>query len=351
MPRRCLYLVSSSASREYVADCLEALALPRGSVHHFRYLDRYVDERLRASLPDKPGGLPRNLREIPVVVTYLYQEQTGGAWKPANTESEEGSHLPLRCGRLIDAFIEGEIAHFYFELTDYIKPRHRQRSARSVLNERVRFRVAAGKGAAPSYAHLGQDLGMGAHRSNDALSFQKFVADAYKPSEWRTRSLGSAPLDVTYDVVFMRVAGLFLEREDRLVAVEPTARPLVGNPSAEYRLQVGATYHIQIATRLAARLPAEIPGQGSAKLRLAFDPALFRPAGTTGFRISSAYDLHYWSIVPIGSPNERSLLSIACDHTVAADDNFVRKELLCPELALPVCICDGVKRNSSGSRP
>jgi hypothetical protein len=332
-------LVSSSASREYVTDCLEALALPRGMVHHFRYLVRYIDKRLRTSLPSAPGRLPPFLENLPVLVVYLYQEQTSGAWKPAATLNDEGRYLPLRCGRLIDAFLEGEVAHFYFELTDYVKPKARKMSARALVNQTIQFRITAAKKSGPSYAHLAEDLRLGAPPARDALAFQKFVTDAYKPSEWRTRSLGSAPLDVTYDIVFLRVAGMFRERDNHLVPLTAVKRPLVGNPIAEYKLEYGATYYIQVVTHLAARLPAELPGQGSAMLRLVFDPNVFVPAGPTGFRISSTYDLHYWSIVAAGSRQQRTVLTIACDHNLPVDrENFVRKELLSPEILLPVSV-------------
>src|SRR5712691_10236209 len=106
MTSRCLYLVSSSSSREYVSGCLESLALPRGTIQHFRYLERYLDERLRKRLASTPGQLPQSLRNATVVVVYLYQEQTTiGAWKPAGPRHE--SYLPLRCGRLVDAYFEG----------------------------------------------------------------------------------------------------------------------------------------------------------------------------------------------------------------------------------------------------
>jgi hypothetical protein len=346
MTPRCLYLVSSSASREYVADCLEALALPRQMVHHFRYRISYIDERLRISLRSRPGRLPPGLQNLPVVVVYLYQEQAGGKWEPAATSSD-GSYLPLRCGRLIEAFLEGEVAHFYFELTDYVKPKVGNVSARALLNHDIRFRINSRKKAELSYAHVAQDLKLGAPAGSDALAFQRFVANAYQPSEWRTRSLGSVPLDVTYDVVFLRIGGIFRERDNRLEPVRPVRRELVGNPSSEYELELGSTYHIQVATRLRARLPAELPGQGSAMLRLGFDPNIFRPAGPTGFRISSTYDLHYWSIVPAGSPPQRAVLSIACDHNLPVDRvNFVRKELLCPELSLLVSIGVPVSKRS-----
>jgi hypothetical protein len=308
-------------------------------VQHFRYLTRYIDQRLRTSLPTAPGGLPSSLKNLAVVVCYLYQEQTAGAWKPAETLNEEGKYLPLRCGRLIDAFLEGGVTHFYFELTDYVKPKSQRMSARTLVSQSIQFRTTPNNKSEPSYAHLAKDLRLGAPAAKDALAFQKFVTDSYKPGEWRTRSLGSAPLDVTYDIVFLRVAGIFHERHDRLVPLTLVNRPLIGNPVAEYKLEQGATYHIQVATHLATRLPADLPGQGSATLRLDFDPNLFAAAGPTGFRISSTYDLHYLSIATVGTQQQRTVLRIVCDHNLPIDrENFVRKELLCPEVVLPVSI-------------
>jgi hypothetical protein len=316
-------------------------------VHHFRYQVRYLDRRLRSSLPSVPGKLPSLLKDIAVVVVYLYQEQTAGAWKPADSSDGAGAYLPLRCGRLIDAFLEGEIAHFYFELTNYVKPKSKRASARELLNQSIQFRVSANKKSDPSYAHLAEDLKLGAPPARDAIAFQKFVMDAYKPTEWRTRSMGSAPLDVTYDIVFLRVAGIFHEQGNRLVPLMAVNRPLIGNPVSEYRLEYGETYHIQVATHLAARLPAELPGQGNATLRLDYDPNVFLPAGPIGFRISSTYDLHYWSVVVVGIKQQRTALTIICDHSLPIDrENFVRKELLCPEIHLPVSIIASTLGNS-----
>jgi hypothetical protein len=270
----------------------------------------------------------------------MYQEQSGGAWKP-----RDGSYLPLRCGRLIDAFLEGEVAHFYFELTDYVRPNVRKMSARALVNQNIRFRTTADKNSSASYAHVAKDLSLGAPSTRDALAFQKFVDDAFRPTEWRTRSLGRAPLDVTYEIVFLRLGGIFRERDNHLVPLKPIRRPLIGNPFSEYELEIGATYHIQLATRLRARLPAELPGQGNAMLRLVFDPNVFRAAGSTGFHISSNYDLHYWPIVVVCSQEQRALITVACEYNIAIDrENFVRKELLCPQISLPVSIVSPVSR-------
>jgi hypothetical protein len=339
MTTRCLYLVSSSSSKEYVADCLEALALPRGAIHHFRYRAIYLDNALRASLASRPGHLAQSLRDLPVVVVYVYQEQTTiGAWKPSVTRNG-GPYVPLRCGRLEEAYLEGDVAHFYFEVTDYIRQTIAQSTARQLINTKIKFRVERRKGALVSYAHVAAPLQLGAKRSDDARAFQEFVSSAYRPSEWRTRSLGSMPLDVTYAVVFVRLAGLFLEKDNQLIPLQPELRPLVGDPVAEYKLKVGATYHLQVVTRLGTRLAAELPGQGNAILRLSFDTSLFKAAGATEFGISSHYDLQYWSFVPLPSAAQRSVLNIACEHErAAAQDNFVRRELICPALSIPVSI-------------
>lgn len=339
MPKNCLYLVSSSASREYILDCVEALALPRGMILHFRYRFKYVDEQLRASLPPEGGKLPASLRNLPVVVVYLYQVQTIGVWKPGDTMGPGGPYLPLRCGRLINAFKDGQIAHFFFELTSYVKPKYRRGSTRILLNQQVRFRASTGKKAPISYAHVARDLGFEGERVNDTKAFQSIVDEAYLPGEWRTRSLGSAPLDVTYDVIFLRIAGLFRERDKRLTEIAPIQRVVKGSAFAEYELEGDATYHMRLVTHLSARIPAALPGQGRAKLRLVFDPEYIKPIGPTSLRISSLYDLEYWSFMTKASPTPRSALTIACDHDLVVDRrDFVRSELLCPEVSLSISI-------------
>jgi hypothetical protein len=306
---------------------------------HFRYRFKYIDEHLRGLLPPEGGELPRGLRNIPVVVVYLYQVQTVGVWKPGDTMGPGGPYLPLRCGRLVSAFKDGEIAHFFFELSGYVKPKYRRSSTRVLLNEQVTFKAAKGKNAPVSYAHVSADLGFDAPQASDTVSFQSMVDNAYLPGEWRTRSLGSAPLDVTYDIVFLRVAGLFRERDDRLTQIMPVRRVVRGNAFAEYEFEPGGTYHIKLVTHMSARLPAALPGQGHAKLKLLFDSDLIRAVGPTMLRISSLYDLEYWSFIVDSRKDQRSFLSIGCDYDLIVDEKeFVRSELLCPEISLPISI-------------
>src|SRR5947209_8112604 len=139
MAKRCLYLVSSSASREYVADCLEALALPRGMIMHFRYRLRYLDDEVVNALPEEGENLGPDLQNLSVVVVYVCQTQTAGIWAPIQAEERGGSYLPLRCGRLVNAFKDGVIAHFFFEVTGYVKEDEKG-SNRKLLNKKVTFK-------------------------------------------------------------------------------------------------------------------------------------------------------------------------------------------------------------------
>jgi hypothetical protein len=331
--------VSSSASREYVLGCVECLALPRGSIQHFRYLHPYIDEQLRDSLPTENGELPNALRGLPVVVVYLYQEQTSGKWSAEQSKHPEGAYLPIRCGRLLHAFSEGEVAHFYFEMGDYIAAEKDGKSARSILNKKVRFLKSSSKNARPSFAHTGTHLKLASPKTEDAAAFQTFVYKAYSPGEWRTRSLGSAPLDVTYDIVFARVVGLFQEVNGSFSELSPVHKSVLGSRYSEYELQTGAKYHLKITTHLSARTPAQLAGQGTAQLGLIYDPDLIKPIGPTSFRIASQYDLEYWSFTVDSHRNQHSMLTVRCNHEIAIDrENFVRREVLCPEMSLQISI-------------
>jgi hypothetical protein len=66
--------------------------------------------------------------------------------------------------------------------------------------------------------------------------------------------------------------------------------------------------------------------------------------------VSSLYDLEYWSIMPYCSRNQRTVLTIVCKHDVSIDhENFVRRELLCPEISLPVSVVSSGATNHRDS--
>ena len=336
--KNCLYLVSSSSNREYVMDCVEALAVPRGIVQHFRYRLKYMDELLERLVPLEGDPLPSELQDLPVLVVYLYQTQTAGTWKPGETMGPGGPYMPIRYGRLLQAFRDGDVAHFFFEASDYVIAQCEGRPTRELLNE-LRFKRTTAEDAKSSYAHLAPDLDIRASREADTLSFQTFVDKVYRSGEWRTRSLGSAPLDVTYDIVFYRVVELVCEGEGGLDPVIPVRRVVGASVSSEYILESGSTYHLRIATHLRGQTPAELPGHGNATLRLSFDPTLVRPMGLTSLRVSSYYDLEYWSFAVYATEDQRSVLRVVCEHERSVGRrHFLRNELLCPEISLPISV-------------
>ena len=349
MPKRCLYLVSSSASREYVADCLEALALPRGMIMHFRYRLRYVDDDVVNGLPEEGAKLGPDLHNLSVVVVYVCQTQTAGIWAPIEAEDRGGSYLPLRCGRLVHAFKDGVIAHFFFEVTGYVKEDD-ESSNRKLLNKKVTFRRKdADSKVRTKYAHLSDDLNFDSPLTDDTKAFQSILDNAYWPNEWRTRSLGSAPLDVTYDIVSFRISGLFQKIENRLRLLSPKPQVIGSNVYAAYQLEVGGAYHLRLATHLPYRAPASLPGQGQVALKLEFNADLIQRVGTTRLRLNSFYDLEYWSFLVANGGGQESALKVSCEYNVPVDQSqFQRNEVLCPEISLPIVISSGTPPGQVG---
>jgi hypothetical protein len=312
---------------------------------HFRYMQKYVDESL-LPLGNESAKLSDELRDLPVVVVYLHQTQRGGEWKP------EGQHLPLRCGVLLNAFTDGEVVHFYFKIGDYVKTLVGDKSSEELLESKVKFKTIkkdkdSGKAKeVDTYAHLGENLALNAPEDQDSSAFQQFVLST-RQNEWRTRSLGSTPLDVTYDVVFYRIAGIYEQRSGKLTVVEPKIKAIQGSRSFEYALRSGSTYHLKLMTQLPFRSPAQLPGQGAAIIRLIFDSTIVVPAGPTSLRISSPYDLEYWSFVAETRVSRHSVLNVVCHHDMDLSKEerkeFLRREFLCPEVALPISVTPTTK--------
>jgi len=120
--QKCLYLMSSNASEEYIRDTLETLALPSDAVHHFRYQLKWIDKNLKNKLKVK-GEKKNNLFEdMQVIVSYLYQN-----YSKNKTDKEKwkwNKIFPLRTGILMDAYKTGneddvDVAHFYFKIKNY----------------------------------------------------------------------------------------------------------------------------------------------------------------------------------------------------------------------------------------
>jgi hypothetical protein len=113
------------------------------------------------------------------------------------------------------------IAHFFFEVTGYVKEDEKGFN-RKLLNKKVTFKSKdADSKIRTKYAHLSEDLNFDSPLTDDTKAFQSILDNAYWPNEWRTRSLGSAPLDVTYEIVSFRISGMFQRIENRLKRESP----------------------------------------------------------------------------------------------------------------------------------
>jgi len=235
----------------------------------------------------------------------------------------------------VNAFTDGEIVHFFFEVTGYVKA-DKSDSNRKLLNEKVDFKDRN------KYAHVAGDLSFDSSTKDDTEGFQSILDNAYWPNEWRTRSLGSAPLDVTYEIVSFRISGVFHERNKTLDLVSPVQRVIGSNVYSVYPLESGGVYHLRVVTHLPYRSPAALPGQGQVTLRLDFNCDWIKPLGPTRLRVSSFYDLEYWSFVVTSGEGLQSALTVNCDYSVIVDrSEFQRTEVLCPEMCLPIVISSG----------
>lgn len=120
--QKCLYLMSSNASEEYILDTLETLALPSDAVHHFRYQLKWIDKNLKNELRIKGEEKNSLFEDMQVIVSYLYQ-----SYNENKTDKEKwkwNEIFPLRTGILMDAYKTGneddvDVAHFYFKIKNY----------------------------------------------------------------------------------------------------------------------------------------------------------------------------------------------------------------------------------------
>lgn len=119
-----IYLMSSNARKDYILDILKVLSLPYGVVQHFRYQLKWIDKDIREILLKKGHGLNDKLKDISIVVCYLYQEEKNA--------TRDWLHIyPIRIGKLVTAYKTGntdnDIAYFYFELTNYFEYHDREK--------------------------------------------------------------------------------------------------------------------------------------------------------------------------------------------------------------------------------
>jgi len=115
-----LYLFSSSIRDLYAIDTLNTIALPREWITHYRYHFNYVDKVLWDILPQRLVDAQQSVNQLkgrPVVLSYNHQEPD-----PSDrTKYIVKGLYPLRLGRVVQAFKDGQVAHFFVSLQDTLQ--------------------------------------------------------------------------------------------------------------------------------------------------------------------------------------------------------------------------------------
>lgn len=105
MVPECLHLFTSSIRELYIADAINVLAAPVGSIYRFRYDGKYLDANTRERWKRE------HLISSPVIVHFSLQH-------PA--DFHPAVFIPLRRGKVTKTLVEGDTYIVYFRLGVYL---------------------------------------------------------------------------------------------------------------------------------------------------------------------------------------------------------------------------------------
>jgi len=278
-----LYLMSSNASKEYILDILETLSLPFGTVQHFRYLVRWLDDDLKKKIPEKNGK--NELKNIKVGIYFLYQEKKGDKW-------QWRSIYPIRTGILMDAYKTGDrdndVAHFYFKVENYISYDNSNCSTviKKLLKEKNAYNNGnhiegegiSGKTLVFLYEGLPKNCIGSVKRSNSAFNniCESINLDHFKSPEG----------DIQYYPFFHFIEGLKGRKEE---LVKPKYDSLL--KKSTYNLLEGERYSFKFNTYF----PKEPPEYA---IKLTTDERVFSTPKEYKLNIASRYDEESWPLIP-----------------------------------------------------
>lgn len=112
-PRQVLHLFSSDHRPLYLKDCLDILALPTGAVHRFRYARQHVwtgGDR-REEIDAEWAKLAKSSREVLIHFVGAKTRRYG-----------DDVYIPLRWGKVVRAFAQGDFLFVDFEVGSYADP-------------------------------------------------------------------------------------------------------------------------------------------------------------------------------------------------------------------------------------
>jgi len=283
--KRCewIYLLASNATKEYILDALETLALPRGSIQHFRYQSKYVDPELVKRLPVRSERRGSDVLGSQVLACYLYQERltvSGEQWQWI-------AIYPLRRGVLVDAYKTGtkptDVAHFYFEVRDY----YDYKTSFEILQSAVKECVGKECLEKRRYASLGEAFRITtADSAEDESAFHSFT-EAMDPQHLRTPGPDEQR---QYYPAFCFIRGL-RSIENSKLPLEPSYHE--ASHKSFYELKEGSAYTFELSYYF-----PRTPPDPTSEISLRYDTKLFTSPPYRPVRVASRYDEEAWLIIP-----------------------------------------------------
>lgn len=264
-----LYTMSSNATEKYTVNILEALASPRGFVHHFRYELRWLDQELRDMLNLKEGSLSDRLKDIKVVTCYLYQLEKVDTW-------EWISVYPIRMGTLVDAYKTGnndrDVAHFFIKVDNYVSYNSHS------FNETIQNMLGEKYGRC--YASLGFPLD-DRYVANNEESRQAFhkICNSLEIKHFQS------PKGEKYYPIFSYLDGL---KDEKGAFLDPIYDAL--SYKTYYKIKEGSRYTFEFSIYF-----PELPPEFTVSLKS--DEKVFPTPGDYKLKVSSRYDEESWLLV------------------------------------------------------
>lgn len=266
-----VYLLSSNASEEYMADIIESIALPSDSVHHFRYRARWLSQDLKERIPVKGQEKKSPLMGASILIAYLHQIKEGDHKKWRRV-------IPIRRATLVTAYKTGDnehdVVHFYMKLGGFV---YRDKYKLDVDGLRAQE-------ANWDLAFLGDPI----EEETFAINHADQEGAFHDMSEsFDLECLKSPDGAVSYIPLLFNIEGLRKSR-GRLIKMDYDKKHSV----AYYSLKEGSPYQMHINTSDIC----DEPKPHTVLIRS--DDNLFSTSSSVDIRVSSHYDRESCLIVP-----------------------------------------------------
>lgn len=304
-----VYLMSSNATKEYLVDILEVLSLPYGTVHHFRYQLRWLDEELRDKLPikDKDENKNDELKNRRVVICYLYQKKNNSEWQWIAV-------YPIRSGILLDAYKTGDedfdIAHFYFKVENYIS--YNGQDFTTILKNVImkeKFNKA--------YASLSSGFDKYLSNKKESKSVFYKICESLKPDHLKS------PEESEYFPFYCFINGL-KDKNGKYLIPQYDSHTY----KSYYEIEEGERYSFEFSTYFGK----DIKKLPQYEINLLSDKKIFSTPSKYTLKASSRYDEESWAIV--SSLLERDTWTSISFKTMLP--NIDNKEALNLEITFPI---------------